>query len=339
MGVPATKHATVSEVVKLNTNATSQITFCRRRATDIRHLQTTAVAAGRPKGKKRDPQSDPSPSPRRRQIQRIDSHANSSATTAKTDGTIIAKERQEVEELEELKDQTITTAANGNDNEKSVPKTTKRKLPKTLLQLTPQTNDDQVFKPDLPNIKYPQHYTVSCSSDPFEMNTRLRTLLSKKEVVFGLDLEWQPQFKKGGPMHKTALIQICGSDTILLFQVARLETLPTELISFLKNENIFKAGVNIKGDGQKLFRDFNVCTNGLVELQLMTQHIDSPLLMRTHKRSLSVLTSLFLEMNMPKTKSVRLSNWSKANLTPKQMLYAACDAYDKIEQYQQLKLK
>ena len=70
--------------------------------------------------------------------------------------------------------------------------------------------------------------------------------------------------------------------------------LPTEVVKFLKNPNLFKSGVNIRGDGLKLHRDFNVLTNGLVELMIMTQHIDSPLLLETHRRSLSALTSLFV---------------------------------------------
>ena len=72
--------------------------------------------------------------------------------------------------------------------------------------------------------------------------------------------------------------------------------LPTEVVKFLKNPNLFKSGVNIRGDGLKLHRDFNVLTNGLVELMIMTQHIDSPLLSETHRRSLSALTSLFVSL-------------------------------------------
>ena len=53
--------------------------------------------------------------------------------------------------------------------------------------------------------------------------TNVTIINRKDEVVFGLDMEWQPQFRKGQPQHKTALIQICGSDTILLFQVANLK--------------------------------------------------------------------------------------------------------------------
>lgn len=39
-------------------------------------------------------------------------------------------------------------------------------------------------------------------------------------------MEWQPQFKRGGKENKTALIQICSRDTILLLQVLRLECKP-----------------------------------------------------------------------------------------------------------------
>ncbi|KAI9270703.1 ribonuclease H-like domain-containing protein [Phascolomyces articulosus] len=214
----------------------------------------------------------------------------------------------------------------GQIMEEKETKTVRRALPKTFSEPIPSQAEEFSF-PDYPTIEYPSHYNVICISDPKDMNKQMINLLSKKETVFGLDMEWQPQFQKGKPQHKVGLIQICSSDSILLFQTARLHVLPTELVRFLKNPNLFKSGVNIRGDGLKLQRDFNVVTNGLVELERMTRHIDSPLLMQTHKRSLSALTSLFLEKNMPKSKSVRLSNWARVHLTAQQIRYAACDAY------------
>ncbi|KAI7849232.1 ribonuclease H-like domain-containing protein [Circinella umbellata] len=302
MSVPTTTVQAVSKTTQLCTNPTTlRATF------GIRHFQTTATTSSH--------------------VQSIhDQESHSSSTIQHQPLTGQSQTESEIQE-QQMKIQVT--------NEKP-----SRKLPNTLLlsikksqqqeqepTSTSQQLAEELSRTNYPNIQYPNHYTVICTSDPREMNIQIASLLSKNEVVFGLDIEWQPQFKKGYPQHKTALIQICGNDTILLFQVAQLKVLPTELVKFLKDPNIFKSGVNIRGDGLKLHRDFNVLTNGLVELMTMTQYIDSPLLMVTHRRSLSTLTSLFLERNMPKTKSVRLSNWSKRNLTAKQQEYAACDAY------------
>ncbi|KAI8139973.1 ribonuclease H-like domain-containing protein [Fennellomyces sp. T-0311] len=194
-------------------------------------------------------------------------------------------------------------------------------------EIQPVVSERKALEENLSTLKFPSHYKVVCTADPNQMNAHIISLLSKNEHVFGLDMEWQPQFKKGQPQNRVALIQICGHDTILLFQVAKLKCLPSELVRFLNNPRLFKSGVNILGDGNKLHKDFNVITNGLVELDIMTKHIQSPLLGQTKLRSLNALTCLFLKHKLSKSKKVRLSNWAQRSLTPKQIEYAASDAY------------
>ncbi|KAF7732280.1 Nuclear actin-protein involved in chromatin remodeling [Apophysomyces ossiformis] len=102
--------------------------------------------------------------------------------------------------------------------------------------------------------------------------------------------------------------------------------LPSELCKFLEDRNIYKTGVNIRQDGVKLFRDFGVPTNGLVELITMANSCGSPKLEYTHLRSLRILSGLFIGEHMPKGR-VRLSNWARAKLSHPQIQYAATDAY------------
>ncbi|KAI8147404.1 ribonuclease H-like domain-containing protein, partial [Fennellomyces sp. T-0311] len=183
--------------------------------------------------------------------------------------------------------------------------------------------EKNALEANLPILQWPGHYKVFCTADPDEMNAHITNLLSKGETVFGLDIEWPVSFQKGRPQGKVALIQICGQDTILLFQVSKLKKFPLELVRFLKNPLLFKSGVNIRGDGNKLYRDYALITDGLVELEGMTRHIDSPLLEKTRIRSLAVLTNLFLECKLPKEKKVRVSNWARNSLTEVQKKYAA----------------
>lgn len=99
-------------------------------------------------------------------------------------------------------------------------------------------------------------------------------------------------------------------------------------------------------DGQKLYRDFGIKTNGLVELMTLANLSKSSDITRTHHRSLRALTAIFvstcahdpsrcpinmirsrqLKQKMAKGK-VRMSNWSAPVLSPNQKKYAALDAY------------
>jgi hypothetical protein len=40
--------------------------------------------------------------------------------------------------------------------------------------------------------------------------------------VFGLDLEWRPTFVKGSKENKTALIQLCNAESVLIIQISRM---------------------------------------------------------------------------------------------------------------------
>lgn len=70
--------------------------------------------------------------------------------------------------------------------------------------------------------------------------------------------------------------------------------LPQELQNFFENKELLKTGVNIKMDGQKLYRDFGIKTNGLVELMTLANLSKSSDITRTHHRSLRALTAIFV---------------------------------------------
>lgn len=134
------------------------------------------------------------------------------------------------------------------------------------------------------------------------------------DFIFGLDLEWRPQFQKGEKENPTALIQICGRDTILLLQMSNMKgtclldimlciylmsnkyliVMPKRLVEFLENPYLLKAGVNIRSDGLKLHRDFGIVTNGLLELSTLAQERNCEQLQRSPKRSLRALTGMIV---------------------------------------------
>ncbi|KAI8328448.1 ribonuclease H-like domain-containing protein, partial [Chlamydoabsidia padenii] len=149
------------------------------------------------------------------------------------------------------------------------------------------------------------------------------------EKVFGLDMEWKPSFVKGRPQNPVGLIQICGVTRILLIQVAQMKGLSPGLIEFLMDPKIYKTGVNIRGDGVKLYRDYRVVTDGLLDLRPLAESALKSLPVPGHfhsSKTLRSLTGIFLGLKVDKG-SIRMSNWNAETLNAKQVDYAANDAF------------
>ena len=70
-----------------------------------------------------------------------------------------------------------------------------------------------------------------------------------------------------------------------------------ELRKFFENRQLLKSGVNIGADGLKLFRDFGLVTNGLVELRDLAEITVSLKTKITHLRSLRALTGIFVSFS------------------------------------------
>jgi len=81
----------------------------------------------------------------------------------------------------------------------------------------------------------------------------------------GFDLEWRPNFYKGGTDNPVALVQLANESTVMLFQVSAMEGnflyvpalrpandeyvsqgFPSKLVDVLENADIVKAGVAIQ---------------------------------------------------------------------------------------------
>ncbi|KAG2184303.1 hypothetical protein INT44_009318 [Umbelopsis vinacea] len=162
-------------------------------------------------------------------------------------------------------------------------------------------------------VDYSQTHTLFCTKSPTETNAIIRKMIKlpvqliigllsfllysdREGQVFGLDLEWRPTFIKGGKENKTALVQLCNSNSILIIQISRMGVFPHELKGLLQNRNILKTGVNIRGDALKLYRDFRILTNGLVELGTLARATHADELQGYKGLSLRLLCAIFVSI-------------------------------------------
>lgn len=147
----------------------------------------------------------------------------------------------------------------------------------------------------------------------------------KDKTILGFDTETRPSFKKG-PNNDIALLQLATSDEAFLFRLNYIG-LPEGLKQLLEDESILKIGLALRDDvsGLKRFNDFS--PSSFIDLQDLAKEND------IQNNGLKKLAGIFLNIRVSKSRSQRLSNWERHTLTPKQVRYAATDAWVCYELY------
>lgn len=146
-------------------------------------------------------------------------------------------------------------------------------------------------------------------------------------TVLGFDTETRPAFKKGQKF-KPSLLQLATAEVVFLFQL-QATGLPDSIRSVLENKAIVKAGVAPDFDLQGLQSIAPFFPAGFVDLARMARQRG------LHNQGLRGLAALICGIRI--SKSAQTTNWAKPDLTPKQIQYAATDAWMSREIYLHLK--
>ncbi|THH19391.1 hypothetical protein EW146_g1738 [Bondarzewia mesenterica] len=154
----------------------------------------------------------------------------------------------------------------------------------------------------------------------------------------GFDMEWccSPR-RHGTSVHRpTALVQICDSSIILLIQLSAMKKVPQKVKELIESPSIPKMGVNIRGDGMKLYRDYGILPANLVELGTLACQADTCFqeIFNRPMVSLAKCVSFYQHRTLDKG-PVRTSNW-EAVLSREQMEYAANDAHCALLMYKKI---
>ncbi|KAI0063662.1 ribonuclease H-like protein [Artomyces pyxidatus] len=129
----------------------------------------------------------------------------------------------------------------------------------------------------------------------------------------GFDLEW-PYDSRTEISGRVALVQLCDDNLILLIHVSQIQNFPQRVKELIESTEVAKVGVCIRGDGAKLFRDFNILGSNLVELGKLAHHIDANFATKFYHGpivSLANLVKSYLNRDLPKDAAVRASQWDE----------------------------
>ena len=148
----------------------------------------------------------------------------------------------------------------------------------------------------------------------------------KSHEVVGFDTETRPSFHKG-QRYDVSLLQLALPEKVFLFRLNHTGV-TSEMISFLENDEILKAGIGLKDDIKAIQKLKRFNADGFVELSSIAKSNG------LHVESVKKLAGPVLGFRI--SKSAQTSNWEAPNYTEKQISYAATDAWVCLRLYNSL---
>ena len=150
---------------------------------------------------------------------------------------------------------------------------------------------------------------------------KLRSSMS--DPIVAIDLEWRPSFS-GGRFTPVALVQLATSRMAVLVRVCRMgHTLPSALKEFLVDPGVVLLGCGWAGsDEEKMQGTFSMGWRqfgGFLDIQAVAKGLGY------NHVGLGKLARSVLGLDIPKSRSVTMSNWETRSLSRAQVSYAAMD--------------
>lgn len=181
----------------------------------------------------------------------------------------------------------------------------------TLEELQRRPTSEEINA--MPLVGY--HGNVRLIRDMRQLKAALPAL--RDAGVLGFDTESRPSFRKG-KKNPPSLIQLATADEVYLIQLSWLR-FGEGCAEILANPDVVKAGVGIHEDCRALGALHPFTPAGLVDLGEMAKQYN------LNSHGLRTLAASLFGWRI--SKGSQCSNWSLRNLTPRQIAYAATDAW------------
>jgi ribonuclease D len=152
-----------------------------------------------------------------------------------------------------------------------------------------------------------------------------------RAAVVGFDTESKPTFHKGQKSEGPHVLQFATLEKAFIFQSDRAETHPA-IIELLRSSQLSKIGFGLGGDLHQIANRFGIRPAAIVDLDRSFKKLGY----RNAVGAKSAIAMLF-QRKLSKSKSVTTSNWAAHELSERQLLYAANDAYAALQVYHALR--
>lgn len=136
----------------------------------------------------------------------------------------------------------------------------------------------------------------------------------------GFDTESRPTFRKGEISDGPHIVQFATLDRAYIFQLHRSDCREV-LVELLSATTVVKVGFDLKSDRGHLQRKLGMEPGAILDLDTLFRREGY------HSVGVRAAVGMVLNQRFRKSKHVTTSNWGQKELTPRQLLYAANDAY------------
>jgi len=151
--------------------------------------------------------------------------------------------------------------------------------------------------------------------------------------VAGFDTEAKPTFRVGEKSGGPHVVQFALTDKAFIFQLHHRDCLRVAA-GLIESDHVLKVGFGLKNDHGQIRNRLGVKPNAVLDLD----HIFRK---RGYPGQIGVRAAMgaVLHLGFPKSKAITTSNWAAAELTPRQLRYAANDAFAALKIMEALDLK
>ncbi|MDA8975116.1 3'-5' exonuclease domain-containing protein 2 [Akkermansiaceae bacterium] len=139
--------------------------------------------------------------------------------------------------------------------------------------------------------------------------------------VTGFDTEAKPTFRKGQKCDGPHVVQFSLTNKAFIFQLHRSEC-EDACAEIIESQEVLKVGFGLKNDHSQIRSRFGIVLNHVLDLDQSFKKMGYPGQIGV-RGAIGVLLNLYFK----KSKSTTTSNWALPRLTPRQLTYAANDAY------------
>lgn len=146
----------------------------------------------------------------------------------------------------------------------------------------------------------------------------------------GFDTESKPTFYKGQNSDGPHVLQFATLKRAFIFLTHADDCHPA-IIDLLVSPRLSKIGFDLRGDLRHITRRFGVVPAGILDLGTEFRKLGF-----RHTIGATSAVAMLFRRRLHKPKSVTTSNWSARELTERQLLYAANDAYAAIQVFHAL---
>lgn len=161
------------------------------------------------------------------------------------------------------------------------------------------------------------HIMVPSTTHQFELAWRE---ISSCRFI-GFDTESKPVFDKGVASSGPAVVQFATATRAFVFQMRRRES--HDIVRrVLTARDVVKVGFGLRSDHEEVYRHLGVHVRPVLDLDTVFRHDGYP-------KNVGVKAAVAIVFNrrLQKSRKATTSNWALRDLQPRQLLYAANDAY------------